>query len=126
MNTSNLDTHRDARFDAAMRDLHRSAVASVTPQLRWKLRPAPTGGAAGRFGGRGFGDWRVGTGLAAVTAAVFAVAIGFGLRAPDDAASPTSTLAANDPATETVGVLEQDPDFFAWLASDDAALVAVE
>src|SRR5690606_12902830 len=31
---------RDDRFDAAMRGLHRAALANVSPQARWKFRPA--------------------------------------------------------------------------------------
>lgn len=122
-NPSNLDDRRDARFDDAMRRLHGAALASVSPQLRWKLRPAPamTGGVAGHFGA-----WRAGAAYATAAAAVFAVAVGIGLRQPDTAGEAPPRLAVQQAEAGTVGVLEHDPDFFAWLASDDAALVAVE
>lgn len=119
--------HSDDRFDAAMRALHASAVAHVSPQLRWKLRPAPrvAGGVAGRFGNLPLGSRRAGVALAGATAAVLAVAIGLNLRDPaaTDAQASQVPLAASPAAA---GVLDQDPDFYAWLASEDAELVAME
>lgn len=117
--------HPDDRFDEAMRALHASAVAHVSPQLRWKLRPAPrvTGGVAGRFGGSSIRTWRAGPLAAGAVAAAVAVAIGLGLRDPQEPAvtAPVATVA---PEPAAAGVLEQDPDFYAWLASEDAELVA--
>lgn len=127
-NESNSNHHRqgarDDAFDSAMRTLHRDALQQVTPAVRWRLKPAsapPKGGVAGRFF-----DWRVGGALAgSVAAAVFALAVGVGLwRTPDTMSpAPAATLTAADANT---GVLEQDPDFYAWLASEDADLLAVE
>lgn len=129
MNTaSNIGDGKDGlspedRFDAAMRALHQDALAHVSPRVHWKLRPA-TGAKSSRTGRAG--GWRMGTALAGVAAAMFALAVGISLWKPFDDASPaTNTLAAasvDDGAT----VLEQDPDFYAWLASDDADLLAME
>jgi hypothetical protein len=121
MSTPSQDNRRsDDRFDEAMRALHASAVAHVSPQLRWKLRPAPrvTGGVAGRFG-----NWRAGPLAAGAVAAALAVAIGLGLRGPHEPAA-IAPVAAVAPDTAAAGVLDQDPDFYAWLASEDAELVA--
>lgn len=114
------DRHPDDRFDQAMRNLHASAVAHVSPQLRWKLRPAPriTGGVAGRFG-----NWHVGPLAAGAVVAAFAVAIGLALRGPQEATT-TAPVATIAPEAAATGVLDQDPDFYAWLASEDAELVA--
>jgi len=124
-NPSQNDRRSDDRFDEAMRALHASAVVRVSPQLRWKLRPAPrvTGGVAGRFGGSSIRSWRAGPLAAGAVAAAFAVAIGLGLRGPQEPAAITP-VAAVVPDTAAAGVLDQDPDFYAWLASEDAELVA--
>lgn len=118
------DTAADQRFDAAMRGRHRAAVGNISPQVRWKLQPmAPRARAGTRSG------WRLGTAFASVAAAVFAVAIGFNLRGDGPATLSTqasvAALAANG-NDDNATVYDQDPDFYAWLASDDANLVAVE
>lgn len=128
MSTPSQDRqHSDDRFDEAMRALHASAVAHVSPQLRWKLRPAPrvAGGVAGRFGSWPVGSRRAGVALAGATAAALAIALGFNLRGPaaTDTRAPQAPLAASPAAA---GVLDQDPDFYAWLASEDADMVAME
>ena len=130
MNTpSNIDEGRNGlspedRFDAAMRALHQDALAHVSPRVRWKLRPA-TGGAKSSRAGR-VGAWRMGTALAGVAAAMFALALGVSLWKPLDDASPAANTLAATRVDDGVTVLEQDPDFYAWLASDDADLLAVE
>ena len=112
------------RFDAAMRALHQDALAHVSPRVRWKLRPA-TGGAKSSRAGR-VGAWRMGTALAGVAAAMFALALGISPWKPVDDANPaTNTVVASSP-DDGATVLEQDPDFYAWLASDDADLLALE
>lgn len=114
---------REDRFDAAMRALHQDALTNVSTQVRWKLRPAVRArvGRTDRSGA-----WRMGTALAGVAAAVFALALGVSLWKPFDDANPaTNTLAAAS-VDDGAAVLEQDPDFYAWLASDDADLLAME
>ncbi len=118
---------RDARFDAAMRARHAEALTQLTPRLRWQLRPeAGRSRARAPAAPRAHG-WRVGAAFAGALATLCAVAVGLGLRdapAPDDA--PPAQLATAATQDTGTGVLEQDPDFYAWLASDDADLVAME
>ena len=116
-------TERDQHFDDAMRGLHRASLAKLTPPVHWKLRPAESTTPARRPWLR---DWRVGVAFAGVSAALFALAIGLGLRDPAMPAMPADNtmLSASDDAD--AGVYDQDPDFYAWLASDDADLVAME
>jgi hypothetical protein len=116
---------RDEHFDETMRGLHRAAAANVSLQVRRRLRPAqaPQGG-GGLFGHRRRDPALVGVGAAAL-ACTLALALGLALWRP----APVTTPAADAPvAAEDDGatVLEQDPDFYAWLASDDVALVAME
>lgn len=118
---------RDDRFDAAMRELHRNALANVSPQVRWKLRPAtrPQGGVGGLFR-----HWRRGPLLAGAGMAVLALALGMALWPRDESTTaPTAAATGAEPApaaADDAFVLAQDPDFYAWLASDDAELVAME
>ncbi len=113
----------DDRFDAAMRNLHRGSLGQLSPQVRWRLKPAAPeakGGVAGRFG-----DFRIGPLWAGAFAAMFAVAVGVGLwrnAGPAAPAAAPAPVAVEDAAT----VLGEDPDFYAWLASADADLVAME
>ena len=129
MNTS------DDRFDHAMRDLHAQAVSQVSSATRARLRVArhaaarPTGEREPR---RGF-TWVLGSGLAAV----FAVAIGLQLRpaqAPAPAASaPPLVATTGTPANATsfdadtaIAALDENPDLYLWLASNDDAVPSLE
>lgn len=129
MNTS------DDRFDNAMRDLHAQAVSQVSSATRARLRVArhaaarPTGEREPR---RGF-TWVLGSGLAAV----FAVAIGLQLRpaqAPAPAASaPPLVATTGTPANATsfdadtaLAALDENPDLYLWLASNDDAVPSME
>jgi hypothetical protein len=114
---------REDRFDAAMRALHRDALAHVSPGVRWKLRPV-TGAKSSRTDRAG--AWRMGAALAGVAAAIFALALGVSLWRPVEDANPAASALAAESADDGATVLEQDPDFYAWLASDDADLLAME
>ncbi|RDZ26870.1 hypothetical protein [Lysobacter silvisoli] len=114
--------HDDARFDAAMRALHRRAVDRVAPATRARLRDARFEATA-RVPRRGLG-WA----LASGTAAVFALAIGLQQQRDPQAAAPPATapLAAHLPAPEAaydsstaLASLDENPDFYLWLASAD-------
>lgn len=119
----------DDRFDANMRALHRTALEHVSPQVRFRLRPAapPQGGVGGLFG-----HWRRGPLLAGLGVAVLALALGIAVWPRGEPSAPVAEGAiagSAQPAqvdADAAFALEQDPDFYAWLASDDAALVAME
>ena len=118
------DKHDNDLFDAAMRARYRQAAGSVSPATRARLRQARQDAVTDSARKRGF-SWPLLFGGAA--AAVFAVAFGLNLR--QDALQGTDPSA---PATvvadyaEPASALDQDPDFYAWLGSSDAELVAVE
>lgn len=118
------DTHDNDLFDAAMRARYRQAAGSVSQPARARLRRMRREAAAGEVRKRGF-SWQMLFGGAA--AAVFAVAFGLNLRQdalqePNPAAPATMAAETAEPAS----ALDQDPDFYAWLGSSDAELVAVE
>ena len=112
--------HNDA-FDGAMRKLHAQALTQVSPRTRARLRAARTAAATMR-GLR----WALATGFVAV----FALAIGLQWRGPSSTANlPTQTAAieaANDNTGGSVEALDENPDFYLWLASNDSLPVAME
>lgn len=125
------DTH-DA-FDRRLRAVHAQAVAQVPPRTLYALRVrrghAASAATSARPGLRSGGWW-----AAAGLAAVFALTIG--LRqppldgAPTDAAPPS--LAAAGTAIEAaawdegLATLEEDPDLYLWVASQDSLILAME
>lgn len=124
-----MNTHDPGhdRFDRAMRAVHADAVAQVSAatmaQLHRRRHAALAAKPARTLG------WP----LAAAFASVLAVAVGlgFGLHTGGDTAPPAAgdTLAAGeaDAGVETaLDALEQNPDFYVWLASGDADLLAME
>jgi len=125
----------DDRFDNAMRELHAHAVSQVSSATRARLRVARQTAArpsAEREPRRGF-TWVLGSGLAAV----FAVAIGLQLRpaqAPVPATSaPLAVASVGTPrnpgafdADTAIAALDENPDLYLWLASNDDAVPSLE
>lgn len=119
---------QDDAFDAAMRDLHAQALTQVSPRTRNRLRAARTAAAVQRAPVRGFG-WVLASGFAAV----FALAIGLqwqgspGITAPARTADTDPVDQVVDGMDAAVATLDENPDFYLWLASNDDTLpVALE
>jgi hypothetical protein len=117
---------QDESFDNAMRELHAQALMHVSPMTRGRLRVGRT--APQRAPIRGFG-WVLASGFAAV----FAIAIGLQLQKPPATTVSTQTAASTTPdssaddVTGLVATLDENPDFYLWLASNDDTLpVALE
>jgi len=121
---SNVPDHD--RFDASMRQHHAASVAQLSPQVSAQLVQRRNAAKRGEAVHRGHGV-RVG---AAAFATLCALAIGLQLRptalpgtvAPADAT--VTAIAPNGRAASTM--LDEDPEFYAWLASSDAQQVAME
>ncbi len=124
----------DSRFDHAVRAQHAEAVANVSPLVRSRLQSARHAASMNRSEKHG-PAWAW-----AGTAAVLALALGAGLQfqnAPlstpattplvaTPAASADSTLVAFDTGdtevSELLAALDENPDFYLWLAANDGAL----
>jgi hypothetical protein len=122
--TPNHPQGDDERFDLAMRELHAQAVAQVSSPTRARLRAARHGAAAARQSRRGYG-WILASGCAAV----FALAIALQLQprpASQPDASPLAEVSAAYDADSAVAALDENPDLYLWLASNDDALPAAE
>jgi len=114
------DIHDDPLAQRA-RALHEASLDAVSPRVRAQLllrRQAATAPARTPARGR---DWR----WAAAPALALALAFGLprGVETPgSDASLQVAAAAVDSPAMP----LEQDPEFYAWLASADALALASE
>ncbi|MCY7353596.1 MAG: hypothetical protein LH470_00630 [Lysobacter sp.] len=121
----------DDTFDRAMRDRYREAVQHVSPATRSRLRANRH--AAARGESMPVRGWPLGAAFGGLAAVVFAITLGLnfnqGLQiddaqpAPQAASDMLATVADDLPL---VTALDQDPDFYVWLASSDAQLMATE
>ena len=125
-------TH-DEDFDRRMRSVHARALAEVPSRTLYELRVrrANAASAATAAPSRRSGGWLLAGGLAAA----FALAVG--LRQPDPGPQPagdagTPALAATSDAAEAaawddgLAALDEDPDLYLWLASQDSLILAME
>lgn len=113
--------HDDARFDMAMRALHAQAVDRISPQVRQRLRTARTPPVRA--------PRALGWGLASGCAALFGLVVALQFRMPHDAtpepgvAAPVAVASTAPPDVPVaLAALEQNPDFYLWLASNESAL----
>ncbi len=115
--------NRDARFDAAMRQLHDSAVDRISGRTRLRLQQLP------RTAATATPAWRPGWPLGASFAAVLALMVGLQLwnePAPAPATPATPPVAVADADADIDAVLDENPDLYLWLASNDAYALAME
>lgn len=113
------------RFDAAIRAHHADALARLSPRVQAQL--AQRRNAALRGEARATArPHRLRLALAGV-AALCALALGLRLQTQPPAGTP-STAPAAAPVQYASGstALEEDPDFYAWLGSSDAPMLAME
>ena len=120
------NTSDHARFDLALQGHHAAALAQLSPQVRAELAKRRiaanrTEGARSRHGVRY---------AAAAFATLCALAIGLQLRPatlPGHVASADATIAIVAAAGRSDStMLDEDPEFYAWLASSDAQQIAME
>jgi hypothetical protein len=138
----NLD--HDNKLDDAIRAVHAQSLEHLSPRVRAQLQQRRRAALAGQAPQATRSPWRFAFPLAAACA-VGALALGLQLRglqqkapeapthqvvattepAPAAPVVPAATLPGADDATATA-TLEENPDLYVWLASDDAALMAME
>ena len=119
-----MNTHDDDSFDAIARDVHARALDALSPRTQAQLHVrrrarAPAHGSRVRTLA-----WPIAT-----ACAVAALAIGWQLRGPGsvptDAPPGTPMVAVTDDDSTTL-VLDENPELYEWLASSDAAALAME
>lgn len=114
----------DLELDRRARAVHEQSLQALSPRVRAQLHNRLQAATSASRGPRHAHRW----GLA--TAAALALAIGFGVpwTGIDESTAPVGDrLAIAEPAPPTaLATLEQDPDFYLWLASADAVALASE
>lgn len=119
--------HDDDRFDAAMRDLHAQAVSQVSAATMAGLHRRRHA-ALHDAGPRRVPRWALATAFASVCA--LAIGLGSGLLRDDGMPPAPASVAAAPESVEGIddafASLDENPDFYLWLASSDATLLAME
>ena len=121
----------DGRFDARLRQAHADAVSHLSARTHLQLQLRRGAAATNRrkpVATRSFA-WPL-----AAACAVGALAIGLQLRQPESpgavpAPDPASVLASAAPdagVADAWTALDEPPDLYLWLESDDAAMLAME
>ena len=114
-------------FDQTLQQQHATAVERISPRVRAQLAQrrnaalrgehvAPRHRSGMRYAAAGF-------------AAICALAIGIQFGIAPTATSPSRIAAAPMPVTTDTTdatMLDEDPEFYAWLASADAQYIAME
>jgi hypothetical protein len=125
MNGPSMQGGADARFDAAVRARHATALAHLSPQVRAQL--AQRRGAALRGQPPGPRQHRLRFAVAGF-ATLCALALGVRLYPQGAPSTPAVAPAPAQLASAPGGSLplDEDPDFYAWLGSADAPRLAME
>lgn len=114
-----------SRLDAAVRGHHQVSLQQLSPKVRAQLAQRRHAALLGTAPQR---SHRLGY-AAAGFAALCALAIGLQFRGPPTPSPARDTMLVSTKAipvrTDSI-ILDQDPDFYAWLASSDAMQVAME
>jgi hypothetical protein len=117
-----MTTRHDDQFDAAIRARHDAALERLSPRVRAQLAQRRTAALRGHSAARRGQGFRYAAGFAALCA--LAIGLHFGTMPAPISGAPAASAASSPPAVSTM--LDEDPEFYAWLASDDAQLVAME
>lgn len=123
-----MNTGEHAPFDAALRARHAEALEQLSPRVRAQLAQRRHAALRGQTHPRAR---PVGLRYAiAGFAAIGALALGLQLQRPSslDPATTPATVAHTAATAALRGdtLLDQDPEFYAWLASPDAQQLAME
>jgi len=107
------------RFDAKLRFAHAQAVEHVSPRMFVQLRPPPPATRT-TAGNRRLHAWPL-----AATCAIALVAGGLFLRHPvRDTPAVTTAAPDNNEPGDVYAALDESPELYLWLASNDTDLVA--
>ena len=125
-----MTTSDNERFDATARDLYTQATSQLSAGTMARLHQRRHAALSGKATRRSLFGWPVATAFASVR--VVAIGLGVGLQ---DAGDPSPPVPATPVATaaplevygeDALATLDENPEFFLWLASSDANLLAME
>ena len=112
----------DSMFDAALRAHHQASLERMSPRAQAQLAQRRNAALRGDGTRRGHGFRYAAAGFAAL----FALAIGLRFQTAPGPIVPAPTTGIAAASTADATMLDEDPEFYAWLASSDAQLVAME
>jgi anti-sigma-K factor RskA len=118
-----MNSNHDDAFDATIRAHHAASLERVSPRVQAQLAQRRNAALRGGTVHRGHGVRYAAAGFAALCA--LAIGLQFGMP---PAPTTTAPLVGGEAATATsvTTMLDEDPEFYAWLASPDAQQVAME
>lgn len=118
----------DARFDAHARAAHAGSLEALSPRVRAQLqqRRRAAFAAAGAAGATPAMHRRHGWAWLGAPALALALAFAAPWRTARDPAPVLPAVASAVASNAAPATLEQDPDFYLWLASSDAVALASE
>ncbi len=114
-------------FDRALRERYLHAAQHVSSSTRARLRAERH--AAARSDSLPVRGWPMGVVFGGLAAAVFTITFGLNFNAGqllDEGPAGTGNKMATVDDAPGITALDHDPDFYAWLASPDAQLMAME
>ena len=119
---NNTGVDGDARFDRALRQHHAEAVERLSPRVRAQLAQRRNAALRGERVAPAHGMRYAAAGFAAICA--LAIGLQFGMMpAPGN---PSAAIASATTSSTDTTMLDEDPEFYAWLASADAQQIAME
>jgi len=114
----------DARFDRALRQHHATAVERLSPRVRAQLAQRRNTALHGESVRRGNGVRYAAASVAATCA--LAIGLQFGVMPTTSTPAATTGIASIATGASDTTMLDEDPEFYAWLASADAQQIAME
>ena len=111
-------------FDHGLKQLHAAAVSHLSPQTLARLRAARHGAVPSAPQRSHAWRWLA----ASAFSAVLAVVVGVQFLPPSQSLPSAQPVAAGNDGNDAgnVATLEESPDLYLWLASQDAATLAME
>ena len=112
-------------LDATLRARHAASLEHLSPRVQAQLAQRRNAALRGNVARRGHGVRYAVAGFAALGALAIGLRLGM---APAPVPTPAMPTIASSVATTTPAatILDEDPEFYAWLASPDAQRLALE
>ena len=121
---NNTGVDGDARFDHALRQHHATAVERLSPRVRAQLTQRRNTALRGERVAPAYGMRYAAAGFAAICA--LAIGLQFGLMPSTTSPATINGIASVATGATDTTMLDEDPEFYAWLASADAQQIAME
>ena len=114
----------DTGFDNELRRHHAAAVDRLSPRVRAQLAQRRNASLRGERVAPAYGMRYAAAGFAAICA--LAIGLQFGLMPSTSSPATTTGIASVATGATDTTMLDEDPEFYAWLASSDAQQIAME